>query len=60
MTAMREGPDLPDLGGTAADPEVMVGPSSPSSESQPPVVLVGRLVSVRFVFAPSAVVARSG
>ena len=46
---MREGPAFPDVGGVANDPESIVAPPNPSSGSQPPVVLVGRLVSLRFV-----------
>jgi len=56
MTTMREGPDLPDLGGTTTartttEREVVLAPPSPSSEPQPPVVLVGRLVSIRYVLS---------
>ena len=48
MTTMREGSAFPDLGGVTAEPETIhVQPDA--SESQPPVVLVGRLVSLRFV-----------
>jgi len=46
---MREEPVFPDMGATTTEPEAIVAPSNPSSESQPPVVLVGRLVSLRFV-----------
>ena len=49
MTTMREGPALPDLGATTREAEAIVAPSNPASESQPPIVLVGRLVSLRFV-----------
>ena len=45
---MREGAAFPDLGGITAEPET-IDVSPGSSESQPPVVLVGRLVSLRFV-----------
>ena len=37
------------MGATTTEPEAIVAPSNRSSESQPPVVLVGRLVSLRFV-----------
>ena len=47
VTTMREGPAIPDLGSTTTQREI--GSPSPSSDSQPPVVLVGRLVSLRFV-----------
>jgi hypothetical protein len=46
---MREGPAFRDLGGVTTEPESTAAPPSPSSEAQPPVVLVGRLVSLRFV-----------
>jgi hypothetical protein len=49
VTTMREGSAFPDLGGITSDPETTDAPSKPSSESQPPLVLVGRLVSLRFV-----------
>ncbi len=46
---MREGPAFPDLGGMTTEPDAVAPPSTASSESQPPVVLIGRLVSFRFV-----------
>ncbi len=49
VTTMREGPALPDLGGIANDPESVAAPPNTSPEGQPPIVLVGRLVSLRFV-----------
>ena len=49
MTTMREGPAFPDLGGITDETESIDAPSNPSSEPQPPVVLIGRLVSLRFV-----------
>ena len=49
MTTMREGPAFRDLGGVTTEPDSTSAPTSPSSEAQPPVVLVGRLVSLRFV-----------
>jgi Chain length determinant protein len=49
VTTMREGPDFRDTGGTSSEPEDIVAPGGHSSESQPPIVLVGRLVSLRFV-----------
>ena len=49
MTTMREGSAFPDLEGVTTDPEGIVAPPDSSPESQPPVVLVGRLVSLRVV-----------
>ena len=49
MTTMREGSAFPDLGAITTDPETIDSPPHSSQESQPPVVLVGRLVSLRFV-----------
>ena len=46
---MREGPAFGDLGGITNEPESITDQPNRSSESQPPVVLVGRLVSLRFV-----------
>ena len=49
MTTMREGSAFPDLGGASTGAEALASPAKPSAESQPPVLLVGRLVSLRFV-----------
>ncbi len=49
MTTMREDPGFRDLGGTTREPDAVDARLSPSAESQPPVVLVGRLVGLRFV-----------
>jgi hypothetical protein len=49
VTAMREGSAFPDLGAITTDPETIEIPPDSSQESQPPVVLIGRLVSLRFV-----------
>ena len=46
---MREGPAFRDLGGVTTESESTAAQSGPSSEAQPPVVLVGRLVSLRFI-----------
>jgi hypothetical protein len=46
---MKEGPSLPDLGGITTEGEEAAAPANHSSESQSPVVVVGRLVSLRFV-----------
>lgn len=49
MTTMREGPAFPDVEGVASEPESSSVASKSPAEAQPPVVLVGRLVSLRFV-----------
>jgi Chain length determinant protein len=49
VTTMREGSAFPDLGGITTEPETIDAPPNSFPESQPPVVLVGRLVSLRFV-----------
>jgi hypothetical protein len=46
---MREGPAFRDLGGVTTESESIAAPPDPPTEAQPPVVLVGRLVSLRFV-----------
>ena len=48
MTTMREGSAFPDLGGITTDSDATFAPPN-SLGSQPPVVLVGRLVSLRYV-----------
>ena len=49
MTQMKEGPSFPDLGGITTEGEEAAAPANYSSGSQSPIVLVGRLVSIRFV-----------
>lgn len=49
MTQMKEGPFFPGLGGITAEDVEAAAPANHSSGSQSPVVLVGRLVSLRFV-----------
>ena len=51
MTTMREEPSFSDLGGITNESESVVTSPNASSDSQPPVVLVGRLVSLRFVLS---------
>jgi len=52
MTTMRGGPALPQPGAMEFGTELtVVAPSGPPVEPQPPVVLVGRLVSLRFVLS---------
>ena len=48
---MREEPSFSDLGGITSKSESVVTSPNASSDSQPPVVLVGRLVSLRFVLS---------
>ncbi len=49
MTQMKEGPFFPGLGGITAEGVKAAAPANHSSGPQSPVVLVGRLVSLRFV-----------
>jgi capsular polysaccharide biosynthesis protein len=46
---MKEGPFFPGLGGITTEEEGATAPGNHSSVTQSPVVLVGRLVSLRFV-----------
>jgi hypothetical protein len=46
---MREGPSFPDLGGITTESDEAAASANHSSAPQSPIVLVGRLVSLRFV-----------
>ena len=50
MTTMQDGPSFRDPGGTTTKDEEAAALANHSSESQSPIVLVGRLVSLRFVW----------
>jgi len=49
VTKMTEGPSFPDLGDITMESEEAAAPANHSSGFQSPVVLAGRLVSLRFV-----------